>query len=233
MWAASSVLWGLGALMLWTAARKTPRRSEGCRYFMKICGRKGSTSATARAATAPLSPAAPSAPGELGAGAGRRLGCGRVRAPWGPGFVGDSAGPLAAVAGPGSPPGLRAQGSGLGAGASHHEHPVAVAVFGEPQGQPSSPALPALRLLGILVAQPCAWRKADTVSVGGGAWGAGSGSRGLGHKPPWQEGGMPEQSRGQRGQGGPGLSRSGQGEGLVSPRQGSRARSLARSGLSC
>uniref|UniRef100_A0A8B9T1M5 Palmitoyltransferase n=1 Tax=Anas platyrhynchos TaxID=8839 RepID=A0A8B9T1M5_ANAPL len=51
---------------------------------MKICGRKGSTSATARAATAPLSPAAPSAPGELGAGAGRRLGCGRVRAPWGP-----------------------------------------------------------------------------------------------------------------------------------------------------
>lgn len=120
------------------------------------------------------------------------------------------------------------RGSGLRAGASHHEHPVAVAVFGEPQGQPSLPALPELRLLGIVVAQPCAWRQADTVSVGGGAWGPGSGSRGLGHKPPWQEGGMPEQSRGQRGQGGPGLSRSGQGEGLGSPRQGSRARSLAR-----
>lgn len=63
-------------------------------------------------------------------------------------------------------------------------------------------------------------------SVSGGAWGPDSGSRGLGHKPPWQEGGMPEQSWGQRFQGGPGLSRSGQGERLVSPRKGSRARSV-------
>ena len=164
MWAASSVLWRLGTVMLSMAVRKTLTLSGYRRYFRRTCGRKERRNNSSPACLLVCAGASV----ELGAGVG-------LGDAWGT----EQEGPTGTRAARGQRlHSSRCCRSGFSCGlrvcSSYPEDFSGIVLLGNLFIEQRLPAFPELWFLGILLPHPHSWRGAHTMSLRGlGTWGSG------------------------------------------------------------